>query len=461
MKWDNIDRLHFIGIGGISMSGIAKILIKQGYKVSGSDLKDSNLLDELRDMGALIHIGHSAEYAAGADMVVISSAIPETNPEYRYAKEDNIPILKRAEMIAKLMESQRSIAIAGTHGKTTTTSMTATILKECKVDPTVLVGGELNTIGGNAYLGDGDYLLTEADESDGSLLYFNPVIAVVTNIEMDHQDYYQTDSKLLNTFKTFLENLPDEGKAVVCKEDKTLMEIAAEVEAELITYGISTGDLQAVNPKLLPFGSYYDLVYKGKNVGEVNLQIPGRHNILNSLAAVAVAISVGVSIKEAVEGIKKYTGVHRRFEKKGLFENIMIIDDYAHHPTEIKATLKAAGNTGFDRIIAVFQPHRYTRTKFLMDEFVDSFEDIDHLIITEIYSAGEAPIPGVNAKDLALKVGRNNDFKVEYIAGLNDIVKYLEGIVKPKDLILTIGAGNVFEVGEKLLKNMKKNKEMA
>ncbi|MFW6035128.1 MAG: UDP-N-acetylmuramate--L-alanine ligase [Halothermotrichaceae bacterium] len=461
MKWDNIDRLHFIGIGGISMSGIAKILIKQGYKVSGSDLKDSNLLDELRDMGALIHIGHSAEYAAGADMVVISSAIPETNPEYRYAKEDNIPILKRAEMIAKLMESQRSIAIAGTHGKTTTTSMTATILKECKVDPTVLVGGELNTIGGNAYLGDGDYLLTEADESDGSLLYFNPVIAVVTNIEMDHQDYYQTDSKLFNTFKTFLENLSDEGKAVVCKEDKTLMEIAAEVEAELITYGISTGDLQAVNPKLLPFGSYYDLVYKGKNVGEVNLQIPGRHNILNSLAAVAVAISVGVSIKEAVEGIKKYTGVHRRFEKKGLFENIMIIDDYAHHPTEIKATLKAAGNTGFDRIIAVFQPHRYTRTKFLMDEFVDSFEDIDHLIITEIYSAGEAPIPGVNAKDLALKVGRNNDFKVEYIAGLNDIVKYLEGIVKPKDLILTIGAGNVFEVGEKLLKNMKKNKEMA
>lgn len=457
----NRKHIHLIGIGGISMSGIAKLLIKNGYIVSGSDLKDSHLIKELQQEGARVHIGHSAKYVQGADLVVISNAIPDENPELEYARENNIPVLKRAQMIAKFMEEKKGIAISGTHGKTTTTSMVSTILKYANLNPTILVGGELNTIGGNSYLGNGDYLVTEADESDGSLLYFNPHIAIVTNIELDHHDYYDTREKLMSTFKKFISKPPQDGKVIICAEDRDIMSLVEDDDPRLFTYGIKNGILRATNIKLLPFGSYYTLIYNNRELGEINLNIPGKHNVLNSLAAVAVGMFIGLSFTVIKDALESFTGVQRRFEKKGFVNNILIVDDYAHHPTEIKATLRAARNTGYNRVIAVFQPHRYTRTKFLLQEFSESFDLVDHLIITDIYGAGEKPLPGVNAKELAELIVKNKNKKVDYIADLQDVVYYLEQVVRPKDIVLTIGAGDVYKVGEVLIERMKKQKEMA
>ncbi len=453
--------IHLIGIGGISMSGIAEILLSSGYKVSGSDLKDSHLLERLRRGGARIFIGHSAEYVRGAELVVVSNAIPDDNPELQFSRENEIPVLKRAQMIAKFMDSKKGIAISGTHGKTTTTSMISTILKESGQDPTVLVGGELDKIGGNVHLGKGDYLVTEADESDGSLLYFNPQIAVLTNVELDHQDYYDSREKLLNTFKQFIGKVSEEGKIILCAEDENLMKLLDESDCRFFTYGFDKGKLRATDIQLLPFGSYYNLVYGEQKLGEINLNVPGKHNILNSLAAIAVGLYIGLSFTSIKEAIEQYSGVGRRFEKKGLVENILIIDDYAHHPTEIKATLQAAHNTGYERIVAVFQPHRYSRTQFLLNDFSESFDLVDHLIITDIYGAGEKPIPGVKAEDLARMIAKKGEIKVDYIAEIKDIAVYLKKIIRPKDLVLTMGAGDVYRVGELLLERMRKAKEMA
>ncbi|MFW6305989.1 MAG: UDP-N-acetylmuramate--L-alanine ligase [Bacillota bacterium] len=457
----NSNHVHFIGIGGISMSGIAEILVQKGLTITGSDLHKSHLTEALKEKGVKIYIGHDAKNVKGADTVVITSAIPASNPELIYARKNNIPIMKRAQVIASLMEEQRGIAISGTHGKTTTTSMISTIFLKGSQDPTILIGGELDLINGNSYQGKGEYLITEADESDGSLLYFDPEIVVVTNIEMDHQDYYLSEKKLFKTFKNFLSKIPQNGKAVVCAEDKTLINLVDEKDARVFTYGIDKGDLRAENYNLYPFGSIYDLVYKGNKLTEINLQIPGKHNMLNSLASIAVALSVGLDITEIKKGIESYIGVHRRFEKKGLLGDILIVDDYAHHPTEVEATLKAAKNTGYERIIAIFQPHRYTRTKHLMNEFNNSFNLVDHLIITDIYSAGEKPIPGVEAEELARNIAVKNSFQVVYVAELEDVVGYLRKIIKSKDLVLTIGAGNVYKVGEMLLEKMKNYREMA
>ncbi len=458
---ESFNKVYFIGIGGISMSGIAEILLEKGIKVSGSDLNNSHLLDMLREKGAEIFIGHDASNIQGAELVVISNAIPETNPELVYARESNIYVYKRAEMLAELMKEQKGIAISGTHGKTTTTSMAATILMEGNQDPTILVGGELDSIGGNYYLGEGEYLLTEADESDGSFLYYQPEVVVVTNVEMDHQDYYDSEKKLLTTFRKFLKKIPEEGKSIVCAEDELLMSLVNIDDNKVVTYGIEKGDIQAKDCKLYPFGSIFKLYVNGKEITEVNLQIPGKHNVLNSLAAIGVAIHTGMNYRQIKSGIEKYSGVHRRFEKKGLLGDILIVDDYAHHPTEIEATIKVAKNTGYERVIAIFQPHRYSRTKHLMNNFNDSFEFVDHLIITDIYSAGEKKIPGVNAADLAKSIAKCSSFPVDYIADLNDVVKYLTKIVRSKDLVITIGAGDVYRVGELFIDKVRKSKEMA
>ncbi|MFP4015657.1 MAG: UDP-N-acetylmuramate--L-alanine ligase [Halanaerobiales bacterium] len=457
----NFGRVHFIGVGGISMSGIAEILLEKGYSVTGSDLNDSHLLDTLREKGAEINIGHDEKNVKGADMVVISSAIPETNPELFYSRKNKIPVYKRAEMIAELMKDQKGIAISGTHGKTTTTSMAATILLEGGQDPTVLVGGELDIINGNYYLGKGDYLVTEADESDGSFLYYQAEVVVVTNVELDHQDYYDSEEKLFNYFREFLDKTPETGRSIVCAEDETLMKLVDTGDKRVVTYGIEKGDIQARDCKSYPFGSIYQLYIDSKWIGEVNLQIPGRHNILNSLAAIAVADHTDMTREQIINGIEKYAGVHRRFEKKGLLGDILIIDDYAHHPTEVEATLQVAKNTGYERVLAVFQPHRYTRTKHLMDAFDESFKMADHLIVTDIYSAGEKEIPGVNAEVLARTIARNSDFPVDYIAELDDVVKYLARIIRSRDLVITIGAGDVYRVGEMLVDTIRKSREMA
>src|SRR5690554_1745448 len=451
---------HLIRIGGISMSGIAEMLLKKGYQVSGSDIKDSQKLKKLRSLGAKIYIGHRSANLANADLVVYSSAIKADNPEIRYARKQGITVIKRAQMLAELMKDKEGIAVAGTHGKTTTTSMIATLLIEGGIDPGILVGGNLDIIKGNSYLGRGKYFLTEADESDGSFLCYNPKVVVVTNIELDHQDYYGSRDNLIKTFRLFINNIPEDGTAVLCVDDKNIMEIIKPENNRFLTYGIKKGILRADDCKFMPFGSYYNLIYKDKLLGEINLQVPGQHNILNSLAAAGVGLYTGMEFMDIKRGLEKYRGVRRRFEKKGMVDNILVIDDYAHHPTEIRETLKTAKNTGFNRIIGIFQPHRYSRTKFLMEDFSRSFTLIDHLIITDIYAAGEKPIAGVDSDKLAGKISKRG-IKVDYISEQEGIVNYLQKIVKPQDLIITIGAGDVYRVGELFIKEMKKFKEMA
>ncbi len=459
---ENIKRIHFIGIGGISMSGIAEILAGKGYIVSGSDVKDSHLLDRLRSKGIKVFVGHHEENVREAELVVITSAIPESNPELRYAREKGLRVLKRAEMLAELMKGLRGIAISGTHGKTSTTAMTAVLLLEGKKDPVIMLGGELDIINGNVYAGKGEYLLTEADESDGSLLYYDPEIIAVTNLELDHQDYYGSEDKLLQTFAEFFRKVPREGRIILNAEDGKLMNLVDSSDSRVITYGIEKGDIRAEDIKLYPFGSIYTLTIEGKKIDNINLKVPGRHNILNSLAAIGIALEAGMNYEEIKKGLEKYTGVKRRFEKKGLLGDILVIDDYAHHPTEIEATIRAARNTGYERIIVVFQPHRYTRTRDLMKEFVHSFKDIEHLIITEIYSAGEEVIPGIDGRRLSEEIARKKTFPVDFIAEKEDVADYLTRIVRSKDLVITMGAGDVYEVGNLFLEKMKKKlREMA
>lgn len=459
--------IHFIGIGGISMSGIAMAVLDKGYQVSGSDLKGSEQIELLRKRGARVNIGHGpGNITAGRkpDLVVISNAIPDSNSELKKAVELDIPIYKRAEMIAQLMLEKKGIAISGTHGKTTTTGLVSAVLKEGEFDPTVMIGGDLPSIGGNIQMGDGDYFVTEADESDGSLLYFDPYISIVTNIELDHINFYDSREKLLKTFKKFIKKPLPAGKSVVCAEDNTIREIIDLDDPNIISYGFYHGDIRASNINMLPFGSFFDIEYNGNKLGEINLQIPGRYNILNTLAAVAVGMYSGMSFTDIKSGVEKFNGVNRRFEKKGLIGDILIIDDYAHHPTEIKETLKAAANTGYERVIAIFQPHRYTRTRYLFDDFSRAFPSVDHLIITDIYSADEKTIKKddkVLAEKLAAKCAKIYNFNVDYIKEIADIAPYLANIVKSRDLIITIGAGDVYKIGESLVEIMKQKCEMA
>ena len=447
------------------MSGIAKVLLNQGNKVTGSDLKNNHLLCNLKKLGAEIHIGHKEENIDNPDLVVISNAIPEDNVELHKARQKGIPILQRAEMIAELMKDKYGVAISGTHGKTTTTAMVSLVFEHGKLDPTIMVGGEIDNIDGNVKTGNGDYLITEADESDGSLLYFDPLLSIVTNIELDHLDYYDSENKLIDTFVRFINKPPSSGKAIVCAEDEIINKIIKDNKIEnVITYGFNKGDLQAKEIELLPFGSYFSISYNGHDLGEVNLQIPGRYNILNALAAVAAGMYAGLSFTNIKSALEKFNGVHRRFEKKGLIGEILVVDDYAHHPTEIKETLAAARNTGYNRIIVAFQPHRYSRTKHLFDQFSRSFNEIDHLIISDIYSADEniqKLEDKQRAEKLANTIARKRDFNVDYIDDIRDIPPYLEEIIQPRDLVITIGAGDIYKAGEQLIEKMRKKREMA
>ncbi|MFW5976369.1 MAG: UDP-N-acetylmuramate--L-alanine ligase [Bacillota bacterium] len=448
------NHIHLIGIGGISMSGISQILAKEGYKVSGSDLNQGKMIDKLINMGIEVSIGHNKDNVKGADLVVYSSAIPEDNVEIEYARENNVPIMKRAQFIAKLMGEKKGIAISGTHGKTTTTALISSLFKKGGMDPTILVGGELGDIG-NSYRGTGEYFITEADESDGSFLYFDPEIIVVTNIELDHHSYYNNKQELLNIFEKFISKVPDRGKAILCSDDKYLNKLIQRNNFNMLDYGINSGTIRAVDINLLPFGSYFTVKYNQKKLGEINLQIPGIYNIKNSLAAIATGMFVGFSFGEIKNIIETFTGVKRRFEKKGLIDDILVIDDYAHHPTEIIETLKAAKNTGYNRVVAVFQPHLYSRTKHLLKEFSESFDLVDKLIVTDIYGAREDPVEGVHSKKLVEMIQVNSDIDVKYIQEFDDIVFHLKKILKPKDLLLTVGAGDVYKIGERLLSEVK------
>lgn len=445
--------VHFVGIGGAGMSAIAKVLLEMGYTISGSDLKPSTTTERLRDMGATIHIGHRKENLNSPDLLVVSSAIPKANVELVAAQEAEITILQRGEMLARLMDMKQGIAVAGSHGKTTTTSMISLLLEKNGLDPTVLIGGELNDIGGNAKLGSGEYMVAEADESDGSFLRLNSKIAVVTNIENEHLDYYGSEEKIVEAFTSFVTAVKKNGLAVLCTDSIHMNSVSSVAKARVISYAIHNqdADLTARNIIVSGMGSKCKIYEKDRELGELVLNVPGEYNIANSMAAVAIGLELGLPFPQISRALQSFRGVHRRFEVLGEVNGISVIDDYGHHPTEISATLKAARKGNFQRIIAVFQPHRYTRTKFLYKEFGLAFADADEVIVTDIYAAGEKPIPGITGALIAQNIVDPGNNKVKFMGDMDFVPRYLRGRVKKGDLVLTLGAGDVWKAGKRLV----------
>jgi UDP-N-acetylmuramate--alanine ligase len=442
--------IHMIGIGGAGMSGIAEVLARRGNSVTGSDLKESPYTRRLREAGITVYIGHAPDQVGDADRVVISTAIPKTNPELLQARRRSIPVIPRAAALAWILQGSRSVAVAGTHGKTTTTSMTAHVLEALGENPTALVGGELNDIGSNVAFGRSDLVVAEADESDRSFLYLRPQAAVVTNIEFDHPDFYSSLDDVVETFEQFVRSLPEDGHLVVCADDPSCLKVAAEAPCPITTYGIGSGDLRAdiVSP------SSYVLVEAGERRGEVELRVYGRHNVLNSLAATGVARWLGHQAYEAASTLQDFGGVRRRFQLKGEQAEVRVVDDYAHHPTELSATLAAARSTmpGYGRVIAVFQPHRYSRTRALYREFGAAFSSADAVLVTEVYSAGEMPQPGVNGKLIVDAICETRGHpEVYYIPQQDAIPAVLQNVLRRGDLVLTLGAGDISKAGVDLL----------
>jgi len=451
-----IEKIHFVGIGGIGMSGIAEVLLNLGYGVSGSDLRSSEITERLASLGGEIFYGHARENVAKADVVVISSAVHEDNPEVIEAHERLIPVIPRAEMLAELMRMKYGIAVAGTHGKTTTTSMVATLLAKGGIDPTMVIGGRLNSLGTNARLGQGKFLVAEADESDGSFLLLSPTIAVVTNIDADHLDFYSGIEEIKDTFVEFVNKIPFYGLAVLCLDNGNVADILPLVKKRFTSYGLSTqADFRATEVKLAGFTTSFVAHHKGERLGEITFNMPGAHNVLNALAAIAVAMELDIPFATIQEGFASFGGVGRRFHFKGEKNGIMVVDDYGHHPTEVRATLAAAkSGWGERRLVVVFQPHRYTRTKELFEEFVKAFHDADVLVLTDIYPAGETPIEGITAEALAARIRRHGQRDVTWISDREELCRHLTRILQPDDILLTLGAGNVWQVGEAMLERL-------
>lgn len=455
--YGNIEKIHFVGIGGIGMSGIAEVLLNLGYKVSGSDLRESDTTERLRGLGGEICIGHAADNLANVDVVVTSTAVQGDNPEVIEAKRRMVPVIPRAEMLAELMRMKYGIAIAGTHGKTTTTSMVATVLTHAGIDPTIVIGGKLNTLGSNAKLGQGKFLVAEADESDGSFLTLSPTIAVVTNIDADHLDYYTGGlEEIKDTFVSFINKVPFYGLAVLCLEDRNITEVIPRIKKRFMTYGLSSqADLRATHVKLDGFNTSFTAHYKGYRLGEISFKMPGAHNVLNALACTAVALELDVPFDKIQEGFAAFGGVGRRFTVKGDKNGIMVVDDYGHHPAEIRATLSAARNGWPERrLVVAFQPHRYSRTKELFNDFVTCFYDADVLVLTDIYAASEQPIEGVSAERLAEEVRRHGQRDVTYIPDRLALPDHLAGVIKEGDIVITMGAGNIWQAGEELVQRL-------
>ncbi|HEY4485544.1 MAG TPA: UDP-N-acetylmuramate--L-alanine ligase, partial [Nitrospiria bacterium] len=445
----------FVGIGGSGMSGIAEVLLNLGYRVTGSDVSASETVRRLEGLGGKISIGHDAAHVGPAQVVVVSSAISPQNPEVVAARERLIPVIPRAEMLAELMRLKYGVAIAGAHGKTTTTSLVASVLAEAGLDPTAVIGGKLNSFGGHAKLGQGDILVAEADESDGSFLKLSPTIAVVTTIDREHLDYYRDLEQIKASFLEFLNKVPFYGLAIVCLDQEAIQSIIPGIHRRYITYGMTTqADLTASDVKLQGWESEFSVQFRQQNLGRFRLALPGLHNIHNALAATAVALELDVSPEVIRRAFSGFPGVERRFHLVGERRGVMIVDDYGHHPTEIKATL-AAARSGWDRrLLVVFQPHRYSRTRDLMEEFATSFYQADAMFLTEIYAAGEAPIEGVSAFTLYEEIRRHGHKEVHYIKDQAGIVETLQSVVKPGDMVLTLGAGDIWKVGRSLLDKM-------
>ncbi|GHV52208.1 UDP-N-acetylmuramate--L-alanine ligase [Deltaproteobacteria bacterium] len=447
-----IHRIHMVGIGGAGMSGIAEVLLNQGYAVFGSDQSDGAAVKRLRELGATIGIGHAAENVVNAHVLVKSTAVREDNPEVAAAREQGIPVIPRAEMLAELMRLKTGIAIAGTHGKTTTTSFTAAIFEAAGLDPTFIIGGRVNSYGANARLGAGEYLLAEADESDGSFLCLFSIINVVTNVDMDHLDYYADRDAIDASFRAFMNKIPFYGCNVVCGDDPGVRRILPQVNRPVLTYGFNPANDLTAEIHKMGEESVFSVRLKGCLLGEVTLTQPGKHNILNALAATGVALQADIPMEACIEGFRKFRGVGRRFEKKGEKSGVLVLDDYGHHPAEIAATLATArGCFPGRRLVVAFQPHRFTRTQALFGDFCKVFEAADKLLLTEIYPASEEPIPGVNGQNLAAGIRQVSNTDVEYFANFAALSAALPKTLQEGDVFLTLGAGNIWTVGQNWL----------
>ena len=458
-----IRRIHFVGIGGAGMCGIAEVLANQGYDVSGSDLRESPVVARLRDMGVRIEIGHRAENVRDADVVVTSSAVDQSNVEVAQAIENRVPVVPRAEMLAELMRFRHGIAVAGTHGKTTTTSMIASILAEAQRDPTFVIGGRLTSAGTNARLGQSHYLVAEADESDASFLHLQPMVAVVTNIDADHMHTYGGDfSRLENTFIEFLHNLPFYGLSVMCTDDPVIRKLLPRVNRQLVSYGFNEeADVRADNIRQQGMTTHFRVLRSGKPAFEVALNLPGRHNVLNALAAIAVCSDEGVEDDAIVRGLNGFTGVGRRFDVLGEYAfsggSATLVDDYGHHPREVAATIRAV-REGWPgrRLVMMFQPHRYTRTRDLYEDFVETLSEVDALLMLEVYAAGEEHIPGADSKALCRSLRQRGQVEPVYVDDPAKLPALLDKILQDGDLFITQGAGNVSAIASKLMQGDRK-----
>jgi len=441
-----VNHVHFVGIGGIGMSGIAELLLNIGFKVSGSDLKNSSVIEKLINSGANINIGHDKSHVSMCDVLVYSSAVNTSNPEIRAALENGIPIIKRAEMLGELIALKpTSIAIGGTHGKTSTTSMIGSVLTESKMEPTLVVGGHVKNIESGTLLGSGDVIAVEADEFDRSFLALRPTISIVTNIELEHTDCYQNLTELQDAFLTFCNSVPFYGAVIACTDSPALAEILPDIRRPVLSYGLDSDSyISADNISHSGNKSSFRIIRESNVLGEVTIDVPGKHNVTNSLAAITLGLELGAPIAEIKKGLQSYTGVKRRFEIKGTCHDVMVVDDYAHHPTEVRATLEAAKNGWNRRIIAVFQPHLYSRTRDFYMDFASSFSESDVLIVTDIFPAREESIKGITGELVSTASKKNNHPNTIYIENINHLQSTLDAIVKPGDMVITIGAGNIW-----------------
>lgn len=456
-KMRRVQRLHFIGIGGAGMGGIAEVVLNLGYEVSGSDVKSSAMTGRLESLGAKVYLGHDASNIQDVDAVVVSSAINPENPEIALATEERIPIIRRAEMLAELMRFRYGIAVAGTHGKTTTTSLIATIFSQAKLDPTYVIGGLLNSAGTNAKLGDSKYLIAEADESDASFLHLQPTVSVVTNIEADHLEAYQGDfSKMKSAYIEFLHNLPFYGLAIVCGDDPVINELLPKLGRKYITYGQQAhNDYQAVDVRFELNYSYFTLKRKGLCDLPVKLSLPGIHNVLNASAAIATACDEGISDADILLALESFQGIGRRFQVLGEYQNdygeAILVDDYGHHPTEVAMTISAARNNWPDkRLVMIYQPHRYSRTRDLYEDFVEVLSQVDTLLLLDIYAASEAPIEGIDSKSLCRSIRQRGNLEPIYVSSQDNLMKILADVLSDGDVVFAQGAGNIGDIAQRL-----------
>ena len=449
-------RVHFLGIGGYGMSALAHILLQSGYDVRGSDIKSSKLTDHLIKAGALVYIGHRAEQLQDAELVVYSTAISPDNSELAAAKERGIPIWHRSELLAAILNEGYGVAIAGTHGKTSTTAMVSLVMERGGLDPTAIIGGEVSFFQGNARLGESKYIVAEACESDHSFLRYRPYVALVTNIEADHLEHYNGSfTKLKETYRDFINNVRDGGMAIVCGDDPIVQDLLPQFRPRLMSYGLSDGlDIRGEAIELKNLSSRFQVFYKEKHMGEIELNVPGIHNVLNALGTIAVALLLELDFSVIKEALFSFDGAKRRFEIIGEKEGILVVDDYAHHPTEVKAALAAARQSE-RRVICAFQPHRYTRTNFLWKEFVEAFEGADIVFLDQIYSAGEDPIPEINSHRLAKEIRERVHAEVHVVEDQSEMVSSIKRIARKGDLVITMGAGDIWQVGIKLLENLR------